>query len=309
MIKQTLYFSNPAYLRVKLRQLVIELGDEADRKIIRRPIEDIGMILLDHPQITISHNAIRQLQANNTVIVSCDEKHMPYSMMLPMEGHSLQSKRYRIQLQASQPLKKNLWQQTVVAKINNQATVLDIYGKDHRPLEALARKVNAGDTGNIEAHAAALYWEALFGPEFTRERYGDPPNNLLNYGYAIIRSLVARALVSSGLHLTLGLYHKNQYNAFCLADDVMEPFRPFVDLLVYEMYEAGQDSFELDIDTKKKLLSLCTMDALFGKRRSPLMVGVAHTTSSLFECFAGRKRRIKYPKLDPRYYDTFLQTQ
>ncbi len=302
MIKQTLYFSNPAYLKVKMRQLCIQSKGWEGLDEITRPIEDIGMVILDHPQITITHNCLKALQANNTVVVSCDDKRMPHSIFLPLVGHSLQSERYRVQLAASKPLLNNMWQQTIVAKIENQRAVLEIVGKPYKRLEVLATRVTSGDRTNVEGQAAAYYWPQLFDG-FIRDRYGEVPNNLLNYGYAILRSLVARALVSSGLLLTLGMHHKNQYNAFCLADDVMEPFRPFVDLLVYDMFVHDEINTFLSKESKRRLLSLCSMDAHFGKKRSPLMVGVSHTSSSLYQCYKGKRRKIKYPELNVAHYD------
>ncbi len=294
MIKQTLYFGNPTYLRFKNKQLVIHSKTAVSERITTRPIEDIGMLVLDHGQITITHNCIRALQSNNAVIISCDDKRMPHSLMLPLEGHSLQSKRYRIQLAASTPLKKNLWQQTVVSKINNQAAVLRRLSRPAKRLDLLAKRVQSGDPKNVEAQAAVYYWSQYIDG-FVRDRYGDPPNNLLNYGYAIMRAIVARALVSSGMLLTIGIRHHNQYNAFCLADDIMEPFRPFVDLLVHNMYkEEGMDSF-LSTKSKQRLLSLCQLDGKFGRLTRPLMVGASITTASLYDCFEGKKRKIRYP--------------
>ena len=294
MIKKTLYFGNPAYLHLKDNQLVIKVKD--GNKEISRPIEDLGVIVLDHSQITISHNVIKALQDNKTVVISCDDAHMPHSIMMPMEGHTEQSQRYNIQLEASLPLKKNLWQQTIVAKINNQKLVLQKLNKSFKRLEVLARRVQSGDPENVEGQAAAYYWRTYLDG-FVRDRYGDPPNNLLNYGYAILRAIVARALVSSGLLLTIGIHHRNKYNAYCLADDIMEPFRPFVDLMVHNMFKKEEMESFLNIDSKKRLLKLPEIDVLYGKHTSPLMVGMSQTSASLFKCFSGEKRKIIYPKI------------
>jgi len=296
MIKQTLYFGNPAYLSIKNKQLNIRYNSENGEVVKVRPVEDIGVVLLDHGQITITHNTIKALQNNKVVLISCDDKHMPASIMLPLVGHSEQTERYRFQIEATQPLKKNLWQQTVIKKIQNQAIVLKKGGKSFSKLDYLAGKVQSGDPNNIEGQAAAYYWRTLFDG-FVRDRYGEPPNNLLNYGYAILRAMIARSLVSSGLLPNLGIHHRNKYNPFCLADDIMEPYRPFIDLLVFEMFEnEGLASF-LDKEGKAKLLSLATIDALFGRRKSPLMVGMIMTTASLAACFKGTKRKINYPML------------
>jgi len=295
MIKKTLYFGSPAYLHLRDQQLVIKKqlpGFHAET----RPIEDIGVIILDHGQITISHNAIKELQSNNVVIISCDDSHMPHSIMLPLEGHSEQSQRYKVQLEASLPLKKMLWQQTIIAKINNQQKVLQILDKPYKRLEVLSRRVQSGDVDNVEGQAAAYYWSTYI-EGFVRDRYGLPPNNFLNYGYAILRAIVARALISSGLILTIGIHHKNKYNAFCLADDIMEPFRPFVDLIVHDMYNNDDLELFLSPESKKRLLHLPNVDALYGKTKRPLMVGMSQTSASLFKCFSGEKRKIVFPKI------------
>jgi CRISPR-associated protein Cas1 len=296
VIKQTLYFGNPTYLKLKNRQLEIEVRKLEDTIKTKRPIEDIGVVILDHPRITITHQAIRALQSNNAVIISCDASHMPASLMIPYEGNKLQSKRYQAQINARLPLKKNLWQQTVVAKIENQIAVLRHLGKPGKKLEVLVKRVQSGDPENIEGQAAAYYW-ATFLEGFIRDQYGEPPNNLLNFGYAIIRSMAARALVGAGLIPTLGIHHSNQYNAFCLADDIMEPARPFVDLIVHNLFlDRNLESF-LDKESKQTLLSVMTSDALFGKKRSPMLVGYNLTAASLAECYLGSKRRIKYPRM------------
>lgn len=223
MIRRTLYFSNPAYLKTQDQQLQIRLTESGDIKTI--PIEDIGLIILDHQQITISHGAIARLLQHNAALVTCNEKHMPTGMLLNLNGNSLQSQKFRAQIVASVPLQKQLWQQTIIAKIGNQAAHLKSMGADYPFLANLAKMVSSGDTENAEAKAASYYWKRVFPqlPEFTRERSGIPPNNYLNYGYAILRAVVARALVGSGLLPTLGIHHRNQYNSYCLADDVMEP--------------------------------------------------------------------------------------
>jgi len=211
MIKQTLYFGNPVYLSLKNSQLEIKKpikeGEKA-QKVITRTIEDIGIVILDHGQITITHKAIIALQENNVALLSCDERHMPSSLMLPLEGHSEQTEKYRYQINASLPLKRNLWQQTIRAKIQNQIIVLDKIGKPSMYLQRLIKKVESGDPRNIEGQAAVYYWKT-FIDGFYRDRYGDYPNNLLNYGYAIVRAMIARGLVASGMLPSLGIFHRN----------------------------------------------------------------------------------------------------
>ncbi len=300
MIKKTLYFGNPAYLSLHNKQILIRLQREDGEELHTRPVEDAAVLILDHPQITITHQLIRALQANKTAILSCDERHLPSALMLPMVGHVEQTRRYRFQLGASEALKRNLWQQTVQAKIHNQMQVLIKLDKPVKRLCALHRKVRSGDPDNVEGQAAARYW-SLWREGFIRDRYGDPPNALLNYAYAVLRAFVARALVASGLLPSLGIHHRNKYNAYCLADDVMEPFRPFIDLLVYELMEEEglweEEHIALSPPLKARLLSLATLDALYGKRKSPLMVGLGKTTASLAACYEGKKRKIVYPVL------------
>lgn len=296
MIKKTLYFGSPTYLSVRNEQLCIQKKENQDISEWIRPIEDIGILILDHPQITVTHHVIRALQNKKAVVLSCDEKHLPHSLLLPLEGHSEQSKRFRIQLAASEPLRKRLWQQTIRAKIQNQGRVLEQLGQPTKRLHILEKRVKSGDPDNIEGQAAAYYW-SMYLEGFIRDRFGSAPNSLLNYGYAILRSMLARALLSTGLHLSLGIHHKNKYNAMCLADDIMEPFRPFVDRVVYDLYVEDDELSHLSKKAKKELLAIPQLDSLFKRKRRPLMVGVSQTTASLFSCFKGSRRKIVYPKI------------
>ena len=296
MIKRTLYFGNPAYLHKNLKQLkVIKPDDNSELGSI--PIEDIGAVLLDHPQITLTHALMASLLENNVALISCDEKHLPVGLMLPLDGNTLQTERFRYQIDASEPLKKNLWSQTVKAKIENQADLLNRKGIENKRLLALIPQIQSGDPDNVEGRAASVYWKLLFEHiDFTRNRYGEFPNPHLNYCYAILRAIVARALVGSGLLPTLGIFHRNKYNAYCLADDVMEPYRPFCDELVYDMVRSGEiETDEITREQKAKLLSIASVDILLNKSKSPLMVGMSRTSNSLFECFQGSRRKIIYP--------------
>ena len=294
MIKRTLYFGNPAYLAVRHDQLLIDRPDHIDKATV--PIEDIGVVLLDNPRITVTQTVLRRLLESNVALISCDDRHLPQGLLLPMEGHSAQTAVQRYQMEASIPLKKRLWQQTVISKIRNQAEVLRHCGKDFRRLRVHERRVESGDPKNVEGQAASWYWKILFR-DFVRDRYGGGVNDLLNYGYAILRAMTARALVGSGLMPTLGIFHSNKYNAFGLADDIMEPYRPFVDLLVVDMLkEIEDDELELSKPIKAKLLSLATLDAKFGRVKRPLMTGMSITSASLAECYKGTKRKIIYPE-------------
>jgi CRISPR-associated protein Cas1 len=298
MIKRTLYFGNPTYLKAKDQQMVVEYpGGDSETKSV--PIEDIGVVVLDSPQITITHVLLSKLLANNTAIITTDERHMPHGLLMPLESNTLQSERFRDQLEASLPLRKQLWQQTVQAKIANQAWLLGSLGVDVEPMRYFQRSVRSGDPDNYEGRAAAFYWgnlfEGLTDDDFVRGRYEKEPNNLLNYGYAVLRATVARSLVGSGLLPTLGIHHHNRYNAFCLADDIMEPYRPFVDRVVHGMVHEFDDCSVLTRDIKARLLAIPAMDVVIDGQRSPLMLATQRTSASLYDCFQGVSRRIIYP--------------
>ncbi|GHT79487.1 CRISPR-associated endonuclease Cas1 [Bacteroidia bacterium] len=311
MIKKTLYFENPAYLSLKDKQLQIKLPEVEKNDTVPDtfkkdsikliPIEDIGVMVLDNKQITITHGLIEALLANNCALITCDSARMPVGLLLPLSGNTLQSERFTAQIEASLPLKKQLWQQTIQAKIENQATVLkQCRGAEVRNMLAWVNQVKSGDSENLEGRAAAYYWKNLF-PDidgFTRGREGVPPNNLLNYGYAILRAVIARALVASGLLPTFGIHHHNRYNAYCLADDIMEPYRPFVDRLVVEIVETYNYTslpIELSKEIKTKLLSIPVLDVVINEQRSPLMIAAGQTTASLAKCYLGEMRKIAYP--------------
>lgn len=311
MIKKTLYFGNPAYLSLRNQQLVIKLPEVVkstsipdgfkQQTEVTKPIEDIGVLVLDNKQITITQGALEALLENNCAVITCDSKSMPVGLMLPLYGNTTQSERFRQQIDASLPLKKQLWQQTIQYKINNQAMVLEqCVGEKHKCMYVWAGDVRSGDPDNLEGRAAAYYWKILMQhiPDFTRDREGVPPNNLLNYGYAILRAVVARALVTSGLLPTLGIHHHNRYNAYCLADDIMEPYRPYVDELVYGLIkQKGLPHEELTKEWKAAMLAVPTLEVKVLGKRSPLMVAVAQTTASLYKCFNGELRKIIYPEL------------
>ncbi len=307
MIKKTLYFGNPMYLSLRNAQLVLRKPDadkleesfkqDAERTI---PIEDIGVVVLDNRRITITTGAMEALLGNNCAIITCDSTNLPVGLMLPLSGNTTQSERFRNQIDASLPLKKQLWQQTIRQKILNQATVLNKNtGAIVKNMQVWANEVKSGDPDNLEARAAAYYWRNIFPslPNFVRGREGDPPNNLLNYGYAILRACVARGLVGSGLLPTLGIHHHNRYNAYCLADDIMEPYRPFVDDLVINIMQEYPDYSELTQSIKTALLMIPSLDVMLDGKRSPLMIAVGQTTASLAKCFNGELRKIAYPEL------------
>lgn len=300
MIKRTLVFSNPSYLSHRNSQLVIAFPDK-DKEERTVPIEDIGVIVLENQQITITHGCMAAMLANNVAVISCDASHMPVGLLLPLDGGSTQTERFRYQIEASVPLKKQLWQQTIQQKIYNQAQVLREIAVEADNMIRWSKSVRSGDPDNYEGRAAAYYWGNIFQSmlDFNRNRGGEPPNNLLNYGYAILRAVVARALVSLGLLPTLGIFHRNKYNAYCLADDIMEPYRPYVDRVVYDLVkEYGvQQIGELSTELKVRLLQIPQIDVKFEDMTSPLLVGVSRTTASLARCFEGISRKINYPEI------------
>ncbi len=306
MIKRTLYFGNPAYLSLKMKQMVVRIPQKDDgdlpseEDMVRTvPIEDLGVIILDNKQITITQGLIDALLENNCAVITCDSKRMPVGLMLPLAGNTIQNERFRSQLDSSLPLRKQLWQQTIESKIRNQAAVLKyVTGQEHKNMLKWSDSVRSGDADNMEARAAVYYWKTIFpnDPCFIRDREDEGANALLNYGYAILRAVVARALVGAGLLPTLGIHHHNRYNAYCLADDIMEPYRPYVDKLVVEMLEDGAEN-KLNATNKVKLLNIPVIEVKINEKRSPLMIAVSQTVSSLVKCFRGDCRKLIYPDL------------
>ncbi|MDM1398778.1 type II CRISPR-associated endonuclease Cas1 [Myroides odoratimimus] len=295
MLKRTIYIGTPSYLKLSHRQLKIDDGITGDIKG-SIPIEDIGFLVLDHPQITISHPVIQYLQLHNVAIICCDESHLPLGLMLPISGHVEHSERLKKQISISEPLRKQLWKQTVEAKIYQQKEVLSKQNLAYDPMLKYLNEVKSGDSTNMEGIAAQYYWGKLFD-NFTRDREGASPNNFLNFGYAILRSMVARAIVCSGLHPTIGIFHQNKYNAYCLADDLMEPYRPYIDELVIEWISNPLNPSEVTKEAKAHLLQIATKDVYINGLNRPLMTALSITTSSLYKCFIGENRVIHYPMM------------
>jgi len=294
MLKRTLFFGNPYHISTRNKQLHIAEKNTGEIRTI--PIEDIGFIVFEHPHITFTQSTMQLLAEHNAAVIFCDQKYHPSSMLFHLDTHYIQTERFKQQISASEPLKKQLWQQTIKHKIENQAALLKQQGKNHEPLLLKAKRVKSGDITNEEAKAARLYWSKLFSSEFRRERYGDTPNPALNYGYAILRAATARALAGSGLLCTLGIHHRNKYNSFCLADDIMEPYRPFVDMTVLEMIQEGMECADLGKREKTKLLQVLTLDTHISGHTSPLMIALSKTAASLASSFEGTSRKIMYPK-------------
>lgn len=292
MIKKSILIENKTSITTKNLQLVIQ--SEIRESAI--PIEDIGFLVLDHQEIYISLPAMNLLVESNTAVIICAKNHLPNGMFLNLNSHHIQQEVFKNQIEASIPLKKQLWQQTIVEKITNQGILLAKITQNKNAFEFLASKVLSGDTTNMEGVAAQQYWKSFFELDFKRERFGDYPNNFLNYGYAILRAATARALSGSGLLNTLGIHHKSKYNAFALADDIMEPFRPLVDEKVFEIMQRYEEQ-ELNTKIKAELLQVLTRTVYFKDEKSPLMVALQKTASSLQQCFMGKRKKIKYPKL------------
>ena len=293
MLKRTLFFSNPFHLSVKGRQLLATPKPEGQTRTV--PIEDIGFVIIDNRQISVTPTLLEQMVYYNVAVVFCDSRHHPQSMLMNLDGNHLQNEHFRNQIDASEPLKKNLWKQVIEYKIQNQANHLKKQNKQFHVVEAFGKQVKSGDVDNREGAAAREYWRQLMGDGFIRDRNGKWPNAAFNYGYIILRAAVARALTGSGLLPTLGIHHHSRYNAYCLADDIMEPYRPYVDALVYNMYVSYPDANELNKELKAELLQLMTIDVQFDNISRPLMVGLSQSTASLARCFAGDSRKIECP--------------
>ena len=294
MIKQTLMFTSPVSLSLKDQQIVITFKDNKDT--VTRPIEDIGFVVIENPQVSISVPLLNELADNNVSVIFCDKKQMPRTMLMTLEGNTTQQESYKFQMEASAPMKKNVWKQLVECKIRNQALLLDTLGKNGDALKPYYMNVKSGDTDNREGAAAREYWSRIFYDGFKREREGESPNNLLNYGYTILRAAVARALIGSGLYPAFGVFHRNRYNAFPLADDVMEPYRPFVDEIVYHLYYDGAVS-ELDSQSKGKLLRVLFSDVRMGKVTRPLENALSLTTASLLRMYKGETDKLSLPMI------------
>ncbi|MFT6204006.1 MAG: CRISPR-associated protein Cas1 [Spirosomataceae bacterium] len=297
MIKRSLLITNAFVLRTQHEQLILQ--DPVTNVQRPVPIEDIGTIVLDHHGIRITQPAVNKLLANNVSLIYCDDhSHMPSGLLLPLESNTIQSERFRFQMEASAVLKKRLWQQTIKSKIENQGKVYEVtHLTASNFLQRRIKSVKSGDTDNQEGQAARHYWANLFSPEnFTRDRFGEPPNNYLNYGYAILRAATARAISGSGLLPTLGIHHHNRYNAFCLADDLMEPYRPWVDYLVWQKMKSKNIFEELTVEDKADFIRLLNADVFINNQRKPLALALTTTSVSLVKSFAESTPQLIYPE-------------
>lgn len=294
MIKQTLMFTSPVSLSLKDKQMVITFKDNKDT--VTRPIEDVGFVVIENPMVSITVPLLNELADNNVAVIFCDKKMMPKTMLMTLDGNTTQQESYKYQLNASLPMKKNVWKQLVECKIKNQSLLLNKVGKGGGVLKPYYLNVKSGDSDNREGAAAREYWRLLFDDGFKREREGLPPNGMLNYGYTILRAAVTRALIGSGLYPAFGVFHRNRYNAFPLADDIMEPYRPFVDEIVYHLYYDGAIN-ELDSQTKRRLLRVLFSDVKMGKVTRPLENALSLTTASLLKMYKGESDKLSLPML------------
>jgi CRISP-associated protein Cas1 len=289
---------SPARLRVECGCLCVEAGNGPP---VRIPAREIAVVILAHPQITCTQAVLSELAACGGVLVTCDGKRLPIGMQLPLQSHHVQSERFLAQAQAKLPLRKRLWQEIVQAKVRLQgALLMQLRGTD-AGLFALVHAVQSGDTTNIEARAARRYWQRLFpGTDFHRDRDAPNQNQLLNYGYAVLRAIAARAACAAGLHPSLGLHHHNRYSPFCLADDIMEPFRPAVDIVVARMVEENGADAPLARGSRRGLL-----DAMYGRWRvgdesRSLFDATELLASSVVANFTGPRQRLRLPSsLEP----------
>ena len=297
MIKRIIDISEQAYVHMQHKQLLIE----RDKKVVGSiPIEDLGVVILQHPAIVISQAVIIACQKNNVVLLFCDAQHLPYSIILPIsDANSLHTRILQEQTKVPIPTRKRLWKQVVQHKISEQALTLRLLGKNSKPLDYLVKKVKTGDKENHEAQAAKKYWRLLMGNDFRRDPSSGEVNALLNYGYTIIRGLIARAIVSSGLHPALGLHHHNQYNGLCLADDLMEPFRPWIDYIVYNIIHSGNE-ITINKATKRELLEILSASVIWEEKTQPLMVASHYLMASLKRAYQNNKLKLCYPKLVSR---------
>lgn len=294
MIKRIVEISNPARLTLKNQQLVINREGYEQATV---PVEDIGILILDNPVISHTQGLLSSCSENNVAVVICDSKHTPVAVILPLESHNLHTSIISKQAEITEPIRKRLWQIIIKAKIREQAKVLHFAAGDNSPLLGYAARVKSGDPENIEAQAARIYWRRLFGADFRRDRNAGGVNALLNYGYAIMRAAVARAIVGAGLHPSLGIHHHNQYNSFCLADDLLEPIRPAVDIKVYEIYKTKPDKLELTSDNKKTLLEILSRNCIINDTHLPLFTALHYYAASIRKNIISKTKKVEIPEL------------
>ena len=298
MARRVIEISNPARLSVCRHQLVIDLKDSGVKTV---PMEDIGILILDNYDISISQSVLVMCAEKDVMAMVCDRRHLPSGLLFPLVGHTLQTKTIALQISSTIPTRKRIWKKIVREKILRQAqTIRNATKKDLPELIALAERIRSGDPGNIEAQAARIYWRKLFGDEFRRKYIDGGINVLLNYGYAILRAAIARSIVGAGLHPSLGIHHHSKYDAFCLADDLIEPFRPLVDYKVFMVHSNLSElshAISLTPKVKKELLGILYYQCIAGEFKGPLFTGMHQYASSLRKALDGEPDALEIPKI------------
>lgn len=293
MSGRTVEISSPARLSLRQRQLAIAREDGSMPAV---PLEDLALLLVDNPQVTYTHALLTALAEAKVATVVCGADHMPVGLLLPYAGHVLAGERLRAQLACPRPLAKRLWQDIIACKLRRQGDLLRRVTGQDAGLHAMAARVRSGDPDNREAQGAQRYWPRLLGSGFRRERDGAAPNPLLNYGYAVLRAATARAVVGSGLLAGVGLFHANRGDAFALASDLMEPFRPFVDGVVWELHAAGLTDGELDRARKAHLLAVLNLGVAMDGQAMPLLLALQRAAASLAESFVAKRNVLRLPE-------------
>ena len=295
MIRKVVEFATPGTrLSVANRQLVIERPEVAKATL---PIEDLGVVIVDNLQTVYTHAVLTELMAAGATLIVSDEYHLPAGMLLPLDAHTTQTESHRAQAEASEPIKKQAWQALIVAKLAQQAAVLSHFTGADAGLGELAKRVRSGDAENLEAQGAQRYWPVLFGKSFRRHREGKPPNDLLNYGYAVLRAATARAIVAAGLIPTLGVHHRHRANPFCLADDLIEPYRPYVDWRAKTLCAESDTPPRIDEKpVRAALLSLFNETVVVGGKRSPILLALHASAASLARALTGGERTLALPR-------------
>ena len=296
MIRKTIEIGTPgSRLTVANRQLVIE---RPDMPMATLPLEDLGVVIVDDRRAVYTQSVLIELMAVGATLIVTGPDHLPAGMMLPLDAHHVQTERHRAQIEAAEPVRKRIWQALVMAKIRQQATMLVHFTGQTGGLDAMAHRVRSGDPDNLEAQAAQRYWPRLFGKDFRRDRDADGINAVLNYGYAVIRAAIARSIVASGLIPSLGVFHKNRSNAFCLADDLFEPYRPFVDWRVKKLHQAasGDQLRVADKPTRAALLALFNEGVAVKGRRLPMLGAIEASATSLARALTGGDKTLALPE-------------
>lgn len=278
------------HLSVSRGFLVVEAQGQ---ELGRVPLDDVGALLVNAHGTTYSNNLLVKLAERGAAVVLCGANHAPVAWMWPLVGNHVQAARMRAQLDAAKPLAKRLWQVVIRAKIEQQGAVVAALGKPAGAFETLAREVRSGDPDNIEAQAARRYWPLIFGDDFRRDRAASGINAMLNYGYTIVRSAVARAVVAAGLHPSIGIHHSNQYNDMCLIDDLLEPFRPLVDLTVARLVAAG--TVEVTLEVKRQLAGLTAIDMATELGTTPLGTCLERLAVSLAQAYESGTPQLSLP--------------